>query len=364
MVAELITQCPKCQTSFKVKEEQLKVANGLVRCGSCLNVFNAVEYSALNSDAPIPPKLDNDTPIDIDDLFDQDTLSDIDQNFDIKDDSVNEFISTDTTKAGSDEDTGEQLLAIPDDMLEDDVEMDADELFGGEPIVESNTQEEDWAEQLLEELDSSSIDEDDAPEPTSTLTSQTSSDSFTEQKLDQPPHFESEPVYLNTESPEEKKNLAATIGWSAGSLLAVLLIVFQIGWLNFNSWSKLPELRSSYTLACAVIGCKLPEIRALDKIRASNLIVRSDNTNPQHLLIDAIITNQASFTQPYPKLALIFTDNDNKPVASGLISPSQYLGGELSGATIMEKNIPIHIAFKIKDPGATARSYRLELYSN
>jgi len=363
MVAELITQCPKCQTSFKVKEEQLKVANGLVRCGSCLNVFNAVEYSALNSDAPIPPKLDNDTPIDIDDLFEQDTLSDIDQNFDIKDDSVNEFISKDTSNSNDQEEPGEQLLAIPDDMLEDDGDMDADELFGGDPIAETKKQDEDWAEQLLEELDSSSIDDNDGAEQLSTPIHPTSTNSFQEEKLDQPPHFESEPVYLNTERPEEKKNLTATIGWSVGSIFGILLIAFQIGWLNFNNWSKLPELRPSYTLACTILGCKLPEIRALDKIRASNLIVRSDNSNPQHLLIDAIITNQASFTQPYPKLALIFTDNDNKPVASGLISPSQYLGGELSGATIMEKNIPIHIAFKIKDPGATARSYRLELYS-
>jgi len=191
MVAELITQCPKCQTSFKVKEEQLKVANGLVRCGSCLNVFNAVEYSALNSDAPIPPKLDNDTPIDIDDLFEQDTLSDIDQNFDIKDDSVNEFISKDTSNSNDQEEPGEQLLAIPDDMLEDDGDMDADELFGGDPIAETKKQDEDWAEQLLEELDSSSIDDNDGAEQLSTPIHPTSTNSFQEEKLDQPPHFES-----------------------------------------------------------------------------------------------------------------------------------------------------------------------------
>ena len=37
----IVTQCPICLTQFKVNEGQLKVANGQVRCGACLHVFNA-----------------------------------------------------------------------------------------------------------------------------------------------------------------------------------------------------------------------------------------------------------------------------------------------------------------------------------
>ncbi|MET4695789.1 DUF3426 domain-containing protein [Endozoicomonas lisbonensis] len=35
------TRCPKCQTSFRVTQAQLRAAGGSVRCGSCLHVFNA-----------------------------------------------------------------------------------------------------------------------------------------------------------------------------------------------------------------------------------------------------------------------------------------------------------------------------------
>lgn len=38
----LLAQCPHCQTSFRVSSSQLKVANGLVRCGACLGVFSAI----------------------------------------------------------------------------------------------------------------------------------------------------------------------------------------------------------------------------------------------------------------------------------------------------------------------------------
>lgn len=380
MVAELITQCPKCQTSFKVKEEQLKVANGLVRCGSCLHVFNAIEFSAIKNDAPVPPKLQDQDDLSIDDLFEQDTLSQINQNVDLTDDSVNEFISSSSNEKFDEDATEDDLLNISEDAFSEDEEVDADALFGGSSIAKQEQEaDEDWAEKLLEELGTESPDivtqdKANSQEYSSRSVEQTDTTSTKEnfsteahqpdpiRATDHPPLIESEPVYLSTETPVSRTGLYTSFAWGIGCFLAVLMILFQVAWLNFNTWSKQPEFRASYTLACAILGCKLPDIKALNKIRASNLIVRSDSENPDHLLIDAIITNQAPFTQPYPKLALIFTDNNGSPIASGLIRPDQYLGGELSGATIMEKNIPIHVAFKIKDPGSNARSYRLEFY--
>jgi len=41
MTDSFVTQCPHCQTSFRVSHAQLSVARGVVRCGSCLQVFNA-----------------------------------------------------------------------------------------------------------------------------------------------------------------------------------------------------------------------------------------------------------------------------------------------------------------------------------
>jgi predicted Zn finger-like uncharacterized protein len=39
-----ITRCPKCGTAFRITHTQLQSANGAVRCGSCLNVFKAMDY--------------------------------------------------------------------------------------------------------------------------------------------------------------------------------------------------------------------------------------------------------------------------------------------------------------------------------
>jgi predicted Zn finger-like uncharacterized protein len=43
-MSNMVTRCPQCHTSFKVTEEHLKIANGAVRCGSCLLVFQARQH--------------------------------------------------------------------------------------------------------------------------------------------------------------------------------------------------------------------------------------------------------------------------------------------------------------------------------
>ena len=39
----MLTRCPHCQTAFRVLPEQLKARNGQVRCGTCRDVFNALD---------------------------------------------------------------------------------------------------------------------------------------------------------------------------------------------------------------------------------------------------------------------------------------------------------------------------------
>ncbi|WP_257014027.1 MJ0042-type zinc finger domain-containing protein, partial [Pseudomonas aeruginosa] len=49
MSESVITQCPHCSTSFRVNDAQLGAANGAVRCGTCLKVFNALNSRFLSS---------------------------------------------------------------------------------------------------------------------------------------------------------------------------------------------------------------------------------------------------------------------------------------------------------------------------
>ncbi|RMV74469.1 DUF3426 domain-containing protein [Pseudomonas coronafaciens] len=59
MTDSFVTQCPHCQTSFRVSHAQLSVARGVVRCGACLQVFNAarqlLEQRAIDDSEKAPP---------------------------------------------------------------------------------------------------------------------------------------------------------------------------------------------------------------------------------------------------------------------------------------------------------------------
>ena len=56
----VLTRCPQCFAWFRVRAEQLSVANGQVTCGRCEHVFNALA-SLIEEGAtpPLPPKVED-----------------------------------------------------------------------------------------------------------------------------------------------------------------------------------------------------------------------------------------------------------------------------------------------------------------
>ncbi len=49
------TECPHCHTIFNVSQQQLELADGMVRCGMCQQVFNALVQPDLFNDNEAPP---------------------------------------------------------------------------------------------------------------------------------------------------------------------------------------------------------------------------------------------------------------------------------------------------------------------
>ena len=117
MTNSQLTQCPHCKASFKVSDEQLNAANGKVRCGACLNIFDAVAYQISSQADTKQDKYDPNENIDASILED-----DLDFNFDFDDTVDLESELLDTIE--SEEDT----LALSDDdasaFADDDDEAD------------------------------------------------------------------------------------------------------------------------------------------------------------------------------------------------------------------------------------------------
>lgn len=92
-------------------------------------------------------------------------------------------------------------------------------------------------------------------------------------------------------------------------------------------------------------------------------MVRSHPEFSGALVVDAIIYNRASFSQPFPLLELRFADLNGHLIANRRFKPGEYLGGELAGRTEMPPQVPIHVSLDILDPGPKAVNYSLSFHS-
>jgi predicted Zn finger-like uncharacterized protein len=169
--------------------------------------------------------------------------------------------------------------------------------------------------------------------------------------------FEPEPLQLRRVVREPRW---PRLLWATGLVLALGLLVFQYIHFNFDRLAR-GDSRAWLAQLCAVVGCELPTQYDLSAIHTSSLIVRSHPSQRNALAVDAILTNTAAFSQPYPKLLLQFTDLDGEPVAGRLFSAEEYLGGELTGTRLMPSQQPIHIGLEVKDPGPRAVNYQLQV---
>ncbi len=77
-MADRVTCCPHCSTSFRITDDQLKTAKGAVRCGSCLQIFRALDH-LLEDQTPaeeISTETEEDSIPELDDFSDEALISD------------------------------------------------------------------------------------------------------------------------------------------------------------------------------------------------------------------------------------------------------------------------------------------------
>lgn len=425
MAETFITQCPHCGTSFRVKDDQLAVANGSVRCGACLQVFSArnhiVSGKSTASGAGVkkqpatarqrePQKPAAQTParqrqttsrpathplaeqansqpsnseFEIDQDDDADFIFADDPNED------DEYIFQDSDDDNDDRQDGElgefsdsflNLSAPEPDKRQPDPFQRETQSLNREMFEDADSPDESWAESILDELEreerqkpeakpeapkrkpraarsesrtqSSFSAEDPAPAPTAKAASDGNRASQLVRQLNHEIDLD-----FNVEE------RLARWRWLGGifALLLLVLLAGQLAWLQKDTYAKMDQWRGLYATACDVLGCSLPAQEDLDKIRASNVLVRDHKAVEGVKMLDAVLINRAPFKQAFPILILQYTDVNGELVADQAFTPEQYLRGELTGAKQMPTNTRVYVSIPIRDPGERAVNYQLQL---
>jgi len=374
--SSLQTQCPHCQTRFRVTDEQLSVAGGKVRCGSCMKVFHAVEQQVAS--AATDSHSDNDA------TRSEEIAGPASSNHPSDDDFV--FADNPEVDAAEGRYAGSSLAFSDEELSDSFRQIGAPETQGH---ADTNADEhneaidESWAEAILDDDvpepppeknedtttgDSRKSDRPDDLEPG--LTAYAPSDN-TEHPTPQPqrpasaqPAHDTPALYHNLRrdpvSVTRHRGWLRPLIWSLLILALTGTLVAQIAWLQFDRLSAMPQLRPFYEKGCDFFGCKLKPLSNTDAIQSRKLVVRTNPDDRGQLIVDAVIINRAGFEQPYPVIALTFSNLNGSMVAQNIFNPDEYLSGETENHTAMPKDTPVRIAITIQDPGRNAVNYNLD----
>lgn len=374
----MITRCPKCSTAFRISDNHLKSAQGMVRCGSCLHVFDAKSHlepltakpektasqtkpNNTNKPSPTASKV-NPPKAKTKRARAQPASSPSPQGKPTTQKPAIQtplFSSQEKVESiyGSDEpDEDAWALALLEDDPEEPVspkkappkEVKVNEVESGKPK----------AERASESIQAQE------PKPQLKPDTKTNIEPATpeSEEIELMAHIPDNDITLDWQENEPAERLKGRRWvWPAALAIAAFALLAQLAWLQFPTLSLKQPYRSYYGALCTLLPCKLPERLDRANISATNLIVRSHPKLDDALLVDVIIKNTAAFEQRFPNLRLSFTDTSNKIIAARKLTPAEYLGGELAGINAMPIQQPIHIAIDVKDPGDSAVGYKIEV---
>lgn len=369
MSHNIITECPTCATRFQVTPGQLKIAHGKVRCGECLEVFNAQVYRC---DTLVDPQIDlrpvdqlddlSDT-LDNDPLFDQievalftspDNLSGDDKRYPSSsaqpilpeplDDDNDVLAAANTIGLSANADADAAAITTIDIDLEQPVSELLPISTAAQPSVAIEQPAANNTTDLTDTLTASMTPTNASPKPTT-------------QSIRPLTDFQAEPLFINRAATPT----ATHRGWTVLTLIAVLLLLGQYLWFNRQPLSAYSELSAAYQYACQYLPCQLDAPIMLDKIKTQQLLVRQHPDFQGALRVNLRLENLADVAQPYPAILLSFSDRLGQPVSQRTFQPTEYLDTAHTAPQTISPKRSVQIEFEILDPGRRALSYEATL---
>lgn len=359
------TQCPGCQTRFKVNDKQLSAANGLVRCGRCSHVFNATEHFVTTDSAPpvltpppvtAPPSSPPPAPAVASEALPPAAMSSSDP----MDDFELELPDFDPQAAGEEAQDLGFLTAPPAAPLaeahaeEEEQSKEAEE-FQRALAEALNTRSSarpsaNYAEQGTALQDDAPLPDvfgnkrrrseqdnppDDAPTPTTvpagdgeriepvlgSTPNKRALNAYAEEQADLPLQDEEEEP-----APRARRNPLLTAAMLLLSLLGVALLMAQLIYFNRTRIAtEVPEARPALEAFCKLAGCNVPWPSDIAQIRTEWSELAFVPEHPNLIQLSATLKNHANYVQNYPMLEVSLKDADDQILIRKVFAPKDYL---------------------------------------
>ena len=334
----MFTVCPKCALTLVVTAADLRIAQGYVRCGRCLNVFNALARLSEErpAAAPEPPP--------------------------------------DTSAAGSVErapasEHAPEPASTADDTGEIEIELDASVLVtAARPPTapEGNAEPE---AQVDRPSPVAAIPDTSEPAVASTAVTQPPRDSVMPPEEAESPATPEAPDAQQTNTaqqpPEgsfelETRRPRAGLAWKLGTGALVVALAVQIVNHYRDSLAASPALRGPLSTVYSAVGVKLAprwNIHAYD-VRQLGASVAGEAAG--EIVVRASVKNSASRAQPLPLLRVILQDRFGNRIAARDVPPGDYLPSSVAPNSLLAAGDRVDATMVFVDPGPQAVGFEID----
>jgi predicted Zn finger-like uncharacterized protein len=308
----LATRCPNCHALFRVVADQLKLRGGLVRCGACQQVFDAIGTLSYIDDAVLStsgqlPQTSHITPVEAPHRTTASSVAAAFASQPIDGDlgGPRPAIPPPATAATEGEATLPSALTAEEivdhaEALPETTSFDA--AAGGELPAQADTDE---TTAQLEEAEDAQVSVRTAP-------------AGVEQQVP--------PAFLRETSSARGRGFSILFGGGA-LLLAVLALAQLAVMFRAEILARLPEARPALTQLCKAFRCTVtwPARGELLAVVGSELQALPGTSAFE---LTAVVRNRGAFTLALPAIELTLTDTLNRAVARKVFAPIDYLAGE------------------------------------
>jgi predicted Zn finger-like uncharacterized protein len=333
----LLTQCPSCQTIFRITSEILRVAHGQVRCGRCQTQFDALQRLVEENDVeettsgryvkPEPPagEIEVDEPPAQEDITLEGRHIEITGTYRVMDDPED--------------------LQIRQEVTEEWVDLDDVEEFADEPVSDDGIEVSEYGE----EADALAAEESEQQRFERRLASQR------QQSLDESASEE------ELDALAGRRSIAAPLVWKILAIPLVLALLAQFVHHYRSDFARHRTLGPIVVNIYGAFGAKLTPDWQLHAYEVKQWGVISDASRPGTLKVRASLTNRAAFPQPYPLLRLVLEDRWGDQVRARDFEPAEYLDPGTPTNRLLPVGQPTNATIVIVDPGPDAEGFRFDV---
>jgi predicted Zn finger-like uncharacterized protein len=392
----MLTQCPSCQTTFRVTSEILRVAYGQVRCGRCQTQFDATERLIEETDdgitdsgrymrqprqmqPPPPPAghIDVEEPIEHEDITLEGRHIEISGVYPrinetgsgeplMREETIEEWVEIDEDDATQDVDpeaVADELQEYSDDAYEEQEPQEEEEQEDPRRVAQINYEDED--EDLLraaEELEAQNqarlaqARQRAAPSPAQNFTSTRTASRRGPARAG----TDDEDGDLDFSEPRARQQQSARI-WSMIAPPLVLLLLVQVVHNYRATLARHPTIGAPLQSIYSALGMTLRPDWNLHAYEVQQWGVVSDPSTPGTLKVRASVKNLADFAQPYPLLKLVLEDRWGEQVRAREFDPSEYLDPTVASDRLLAPAQQTGATIAIVDPGPDAEGFRFDV---